>query len=212
MKRSSKLLSVPLILVCGCADGVIQRMPPPPSVERPDPIADKEADRLTTAKAWPVLVAAFASMAQLAPESDYGKREDAIEALLAALNPSLDAAEAQAALHPLARLDLALVLEEIARSRLRGSGTTAGSARQAERWDAAIRLDRFLAAAAVASKPALSPAVCDILLVADLRKFRLVLPCIQGKPAEEQLGRMPLDARVTAVILTRLAAASAQAI
>ena len=211
MHRALSSLLV-MALTSGCADGVIQRMPPEPTSERPDPLADREADRVTAASQWPELVAAFGALAALSAEQDYNRREEAVESLLGRLNPALEGLEQQGALNPLARLDLVVVLEEIARSRLRGEGTTAGSVRQAERWDAAVRMRRFLDAAATNRPDAIAPAVCDVMLIADLRKFRLVLPCVQGRPDERFLERMPLDARVAVALMARLAAAASPGI
>jgi hypothetical protein len=164
------------------------------------------------AEQWPALVEAFAGMRTLAPEDDYGKREDAVEALLAQLEAPLKALDEQGALNPLARLDLRVTLEEIARARLRVAGRPAGSARQAERWDAAGRLLGFIDAVAAGRRPEVCPAVCDVLLIADLRKFRLVPPCQQDAPDEALLERMPLDARVTVALMQRLAEATSPGI
>lgn len=210
--RGIPIVVVMALVAWGCADGVIQRMPPPPTDEQPDPIADREVGRVAAAEQWPALVAAFAGLAGLAPMEDYARREDAVEAFLGRLVPELEALQAQGALNPLARLDLALVLEELARARLRVKGNPAASARQAERWDAAARLQRFVDAAAAGSGEAVSPAVCDVLLIADLLKFRMVPPCMQASPQERLLERMPLDARVTVALLLRLAGAASPGI
>ena len=156
--RAIPIAVVAALLVWGCADGVIQRMPPAPTHEQPDPIADREAERVAASEQWPALVTAFAGLAALAPEEDYARREDAVEAFLGQLGRSLEALEAQGALNPLARLDLKLVLEELARAKLRVKGRPAASARQAERWDAAGRLQSFVDAAATGRGEAVSHA------------------------------------------------------
>ncbi|NOZ85377.1 MAG: hypothetical protein GXP49_03765 [Deltaproteobacteria bacterium] len=194
------------LMLFGCNDLVIQRMPSKPSAQDPDPIAGREAEKIFSSRAWSRLSKVYVRISMLGPEENYGRREDILDNAMAELKQVMAGMENEQVLHPLVSKNLMDVMEEIAISRLNPDKDIEYlSSRQEQKRNG---LARLLSAAGNRDRAlAQWHAMCGLLDLVDVLRSAQAGPwCGKQDFSASLLIRFPLDVRVSALVLLELEA------